>query len=149
MRKHRYAGLGTDDLLGGWVDDGDAGLADRLSPVAVDEELTGSRVKQQIYGRKRRATRDRDRSQHHLLVRRRVAARPGQDHHQRPGQQDSVYVAFTDSERIIGDVAKNQVAMNPINTVFGTTLLAITNGEDAGACDEDAYRSNRKASGRR
>uniref|UniRef100_A0A9I9E4Z2 Uncharacterized protein n=1 Tax=Cucumis melo TaxID=3656 RepID=A0A9I9E4Z2_CUCME len=28
------------------------------------------------------------------------------------------YVAFTDSERLIGDAAKNQVAMNPINTVF-------------------------------
>uniref|UniRef100_A0A9I9E451 Uncharacterized protein n=1 Tax=Cucumis melo TaxID=3656 RepID=A0A9I9E451_CUCME len=31
----------------------------------------------------------------------------------------SSYVAFTDSERLIGDAAKNQVAMNPINTVFG------------------------------
>lgn len=29
------------------------------------------------------------------------------------------YVAFTDSERLIGDAAKNQVAMNPANTVFG------------------------------
>lgn len=29
------------------------------------------------------------------------------------------YVAFTDTERLIGDAAKNQVAMNPINTVFG------------------------------
>ena len=29
------------------------------------------------------------------------------------------YVAFTDTERIIGDGAKNQVAMNPSNTVFG------------------------------
>lgn len=29
------------------------------------------------------------------------------------------YVAFTDSERLIGDAAKNQVAMNPTNTVFG------------------------------
>ncbi|KAI8979450.1 hsp71-like protein [Mycotypha africana] len=28
------------------------------------------------------------------------------------------YVAFTDSERLIGDAAKNQVAMNPHNTVF-------------------------------
>ncbi|KAK3035242.1 hypothetical protein RJ639_033876 [Escallonia herrerae] len=59
------------------------------------------------------------------------------------------YVAFTDSERLIGDAAKNQVAMNPINTVFGTTLLDIKNGEDAGACDEDAHRSNSKVSGRR
>ncbi|XP_042355556.1 zona pellucida-like domain-containing protein 1 [Plectropomus leopardus] len=33
------------------------------------------------------------------------------------------YVAFTDSERLIGDSAKNQVAMNPTNTVFGHTHL--------------------------
>ena len=26
------------------------------------------------------------------------------------------YVAFTDSERLIGDAAKNQVALNPANT---------------------------------
>lgn len=29
------------------------------------------------------------------------------------------YVAFNESERLIGDSAKNQVAMNPVNTVFG------------------------------
>ncbi|KAG5515327.1 hypothetical protein RHGRI_036390 [Rhododendron griersonianum] len=29
------------------------------------------------------------------------------------------YVAFTDTHRLIGDGAKNQVAVNPINTVFG------------------------------
>jgi len=29
------------------------------------------------------------------------------------------YVGFTDTERLIGDAAKNQVAMNPVNTVFG------------------------------
>ena len=29
------------------------------------------------------------------------------------------YVAFTESERLIGDAAKNQVALNPANTVFG------------------------------
>merc|ERR1712202_64454 len=28
------------------------------------------------------------------------------------------YVAFTDTERLIGDAAKNQVAMNPANTIF-------------------------------
>ena len=28
------------------------------------------------------------------------------------------YVAFTETERLIGDAAKNQVAMNPTNTVF-------------------------------
>ena len=29
------------------------------------------------------------------------------------------YVAFTETERLIGDPAKNQVAMNPTNTIFG------------------------------
>ncbi|CAL5424378.1 unnamed protein product [Camellia sinensis] len=29
------------------------------------------------------------------------------------------YVAFTDTERLIGDAAKNQVARNPTNSVFG------------------------------
>merc|ERR1711871_1903073 len=33
------------------------------------------------------------------------------------------YVAFTDSERLIGDAAKNQAAMNPINTVFDAKRL--------------------------
>ena len=33
------------------------------------------------------------------------------------------YVAFSDSERLIGDAAKNQVAMNPINTVFDAKRL--------------------------
>jgi len=33
------------------------------------------------------------------------------------------YVAFTDSERLIGDAAKNQVAMNPTNTVFDAKRL--------------------------
>jgi len=33
------------------------------------------------------------------------------------------YVAFTDSERLIGDSAKNQVAMNPRNTVFDAKRL--------------------------
>lgn len=28
-------------------------------------------------------------------------------------------VAFTDSERLIGNAAKNQAAMNPTNTIFG------------------------------
>lgn len=35
------------------------------------------------------------------------------------------YVAFTDTERLIGDAAKNQVAMNPTNTVFGKFLYSI------------------------
>merc|ERR1711934_465852 len=33
------------------------------------------------------------------------------------------YVAFTDTERLIGDAAKNQCAMNPINTVFDAKRL--------------------------
>ncbi|CAL5352966.1 unnamed protein product [Camellia sinensis] len=33
------------------------------------------------------------------------------------------YVAFTDTERLIGDAAKNQAAMNPTNTVFDTKRL--------------------------
>jgi len=33
------------------------------------------------------------------------------------------YVAFTDTERLIGDAAKNQVAMNPTNTIFDAKRL--------------------------
>ena len=33
------------------------------------------------------------------------------------------YVAFTDSERLIGDAAKNQVALNPTNSVFDAKRL--------------------------
>lgn len=33
------------------------------------------------------------------------------------------YVAFNDTERLIGDSAKNQVAMNPSNTVFDAKRL--------------------------
>jgi len=33
------------------------------------------------------------------------------------------YVAFTETERLIGDAAKNQVAMNPNNTIFGKLPL--------------------------
>jgi len=33
------------------------------------------------------------------------------------------YVAFTDTERLIGDAAKNQVALNPVNTVFDAKRL--------------------------
>ncbi|KAJ2769014.1 Hsp70 chaperone [Coemansia nantahalensis] len=41
------------------------------------------------------------------------------------------YVAFTDSERLIGDSAKNQVAMNPHNTVFDAKRLIGRRFEDA------------------
>jgi len=40
------------------------------------------------------------------------------------------YVAFTDSERLIGDAAKNQVAMNPQNTVFDAKRLIGRNFND-------------------
>ena len=33
------------------------------------------------------------------------------------------YVAFGDTERLVGDAAKNQAAMNPINTVFDAKRL--------------------------
>ena len=41
------------------------------------------------------------------------------------------YVAFTDTERLIGDAAKNQVAMNPQNTVFDAKRLIGRNFNDA------------------
>uniref|UniRef100_A0A7N0UEZ8 Heat shock protein 70 n=1 Tax=Kalanchoe fedtschenkoi TaxID=63787 RepID=A0A7N0UEZ8_KALFE len=40
------------------------------------------------------------------------------------------YVGFTDSEMLIGDAAKNQVAMNPINTVFGMMSCTSCIGSD-------------------
>jgi L1 cell adhesion molecule like protein len=33
------------------------------------------------------------------------------------------YVAFTDTERLIGDAAKNQVDLNPNNTIFGMSKV--------------------------
>jgi heat shock 70kDa protein 1/2/6/8 len=41
------------------------------------------------------------------------------------------YVAFTDTERLIGDAAKNQVAMNPHNTVFDAKRLVGRRFNDA------------------
>jgi len=41
------------------------------------------------------------------------------------------YVAFTDTERLIGDAAKNQVAMNPMNTVFDAKRLIGRKFEDS------------------
>jgi len=40
------------------------------------------------------------------------------------------YVAFTDTERLIGDAAKNQAARNPENTVFDAKRLIGRNFED-------------------
>uniref|UniRef100_A0A8D8M3B4 Heat shock 70 kDa protein cognate 4 n=1 Tax=Cacopsylla melanoneura TaxID=428564 RepID=A0A8D8M3B4_9HEMI len=41
------------------------------------------------------------------------------------------YVAFTDTERLIGDAAKNQVAMNPNNTIFDAKRLIGRKFEDS------------------
>merc|ERR1712170_158121 len=41
------------------------------------------------------------------------------------------YVAFTDTERLIGDAAKNQVAMNPNNTIFDAKRLIGRNFTDS------------------
>ncbi|CAH1429934.1 unnamed protein product [Lactuca virosa] len=46
------------------------------------------------------------------------------------------YVAFTDSERLIGDAAKNQVAMNPMNTVFDAKRLIGRRYSDASVQDD-------------
>ena len=48
------------------------------------------------------------------------------------------YVAFTDSERLIGDAAKNQVALNPHNTVFDAKRLI------GRRFDEASVQSDRK-----
>ncbi|XP_071532857.1 heat shock-related 70 kDa protein 2-like isoform X2 [Panulirus ornatus] len=41
------------------------------------------------------------------------------------------YVAFTDTQRLIGDAAKNQVAVNPTNTVFDAKRLIGRKYEDS------------------
>ncbi|KAF8526206.1 heat shock cognate 70 [Hysterangium stoloniferum] len=41
------------------------------------------------------------------------------------------YVSFSDTERLIGDAAKNQIAMNPHNTVFDAKRLIGRNFHDA------------------
>ncbi|WOG81505.1 hypothetical protein DCAR_0100655 [Daucus carota subsp. sativus] len=38
------------------------------------------------------------------------------------------YVAFTDTERFIGQAAKNQAALNPVNTIFGNAKRLIGRG---------------------
>ena len=41
------------------------------------------------------------------------------------------YVAFTDAERLVGDAAKNQVSMNPENTIFDAKRLIGRKIDDA------------------
>ena len=41
------------------------------------------------------------------------------------------YVAFTDTDRLIGNAAKNQSAMNPVNTVYDAKRLIGTNFTDS------------------
>ena len=41
------------------------------------------------------------------------------------------YVAFTDTDRLIGDAAKNQVAINPTNTIFDAKRLIGRKFEDS------------------
>jgi molecular chaperone DnaK (HSP70) len=35
------------------------------------------------------------------------------------------YVAFTETERLIGDAAKNQAALNPRNTIFDAKFFSV------------------------
>ena len=39
------------------------------------------------------------------------------------------FVSFTDEERLIGEAAKNQAAMNPANTIFDIKYVSISNWE--------------------
>ncbi|ODM94904.1 Heat shock 70 kDa protein cognate 4 [Orchesella cincta] len=49
------------------------------------------------------------------------------------------YVAFTDTERLIGDAAKNQVAMNPVNTIFDAKRLIGRKFEDSSVQGDMKY----------
>ena len=46
------------------------------------------------------------------------------------------YVAFNDTERLVGDAAKNQTAMNPINTVFDAKRLIGRKFQDSAVQDD-------------
>merc|ERR1712137_507913 len=57
------------------------------------------------------------------------------------------YVAFTDSERLIGDAAKNQTAMNPKNTVFDAKRLIGRKFDDPSVQDDMKHFSFKVVSG--
>ena len=42
----------------------------------------------------------------------------------------SSYIAFTDSERLVSDAAKDQIARNPTNKVFVAKRLIVRKYED-------------------
>ena len=46
------------------------------------------------------------------------------------------YVAFNDTERLVGDAAKNQTAMNPMNTVFDAKRLIGRKFQDSAVQDD-------------
>jgi len=46
------------------------------------------------------------------------------------------YVAFNDTERLVGDAAKNQTAMNPLNTVFDAKRLIGRKFQDSAVQDD-------------
>ena len=57
------------------------------------------------------------------------------------------YVAFTETERLIGDPAKNQVAMNPTNTIFGKLWRNCVSFERIGCnCSDFCYLQMRSVS---
>lgn len=58
------------------------------------------------------------------------------------------YVAFTDSERLIGEAAKNQTAMNPTNTIFDVKRLIGRNFLDKTVQDDMKLLSYKVVSGK-
>jgi molecular chaperone DnaK (HSP70) len=44
-------------------------------------------------------------------------------HNDKGNRKTPAYVAFTDTERLIGEAAKDQAANNPNNTIFGMSKL--------------------------
>ncbi|KAG5558426.1 hypothetical protein RHGRI_008381 [Rhododendron griersonianum] len=49
------------------------------------------------------------------------------------------YVAFTDTERLTGDAAKNQVAVNATNTIFGYSCVGVL--KTSGVVERDGERA--------